>query len=144
MTSWHGWFKPGFISWFVPPLLTPLGLPSSRLLVFTTTYNPCINHSDLNRAINDLPLIQRNETLRRIFPNPPFIAFKKDQNIREKLIRAKFNQSLIDFISTQQLSPIPDYSSDDSGFGKGHDETLEILISLLEEQVTNKQEFYSK
>ena len=77
-------------------------------------------------------------------PNASFIAFKKDQNIREKLIRAKLNQSPIDFISTQQLSPIPDDSSDDSGFGKGHDETLEILISLLEEQVTNKQGSHSK
>ena len=72
---------------------------------------------------------------------------KKDQNIREKLIRAKLHQSPIDFTSTQQLSPIPDDSSDDSsddsGFGKGHDETLEILISLLEKQVTNKQGSHS-
>ena len=57
-------------------------------------------------------------------PNAPFIALKKDQNIREKLIRAKLNQSPIDFISTQQLSPHwSDDSGYDSGFGKGHDET---------------------
>ena len=81
-------------------------------------------------------------------PNDPFIALKKDQNIREKLIRAKLNQSPIDFISTQQLFPISDDSGDDSGydsgFGKCHDETQYILIFLLEEQVTNKQGSHSK
>ena len=81
-------------------------------------------------------------------PNAPFIALKKDQNIREKLIRAKLNQSPIDFISTQQLFPISDDSGDDlgydSGFGKCHDETQYILIFLLEEQVTNKQGSHSK
>ena len=76
-------------------------------------------------------------------PNDPFIALKKDQNIREKLIRAKLNQSPIDFIPLPTAPPIPNDSSDDSGFGKGHDETLEILISLLEEQVTNKQGSHS-
>ena len=55
-------------------------------LVFTTTYNPCINHGDLNRAINKYwSSIQYNETLSRIFPNPPFVAYKKDQNIPGKI-----------------------------------------------------------
>ena len=101
-------------------------------LVFTTTYNPCINHGDLNQAINKhWPLIQCNETLSRIFPNPPFIAYKKDQNIREKLIRAKLNQSPIDS-SSQQLDHIPN----DSGFVDAPVDALDILISLLDEEVT--------
>ena len=48
--------------------------------VFTTTYNPCLNHGDLNQAINKYWfLIQYNETLSRIFQNPPFVAYKKKE-----------------------------------------------------------------
>ena len=69
-------------------------------------------------------MIQRNETLSGIFPDPPFIAYRKDQNIREKLIRAKLNQSPTDSTS-QQLN----HTSHDSGFIDDPDDTLDILVS---------------
>ncbi len=104
---------------------------SKTPLVFSTTYNPYINQSDLNKSIKqNWSLIRNHETLSGIFPDPPFIAYRKDQNIREKMIRAKLNRSPTDPTS-KQLAPPPDYS----GF-EDPDETLNILISLLEEQVT--------
>ena len=81
-------------------------------------------------------MIQRNETLPGIFPDPPFIAYRTYQNIREQMIRAKLNQSLTDSTS-QQLS----HTSHDSGFIDDPDDTLDILVSLLDEQFTNGQEF---
>ena len=110
---------------------------SKTPLVLSKTYNPHINHGDLNQAINKhWSMIQRNEILSGIFPDPPFIAYRKDQNIQEKLIRAKLNQSLTDSTS-QQLN----HTSHDSGFIDDPDDTLDILVSLLEEQFTNDQEF---
>ena len=67
--------------------------------------------------------IQSNETLRKIFPNPPLIAFKKAKNIREMIVRAK--------LPNTQPTPV----LDDSGFHEP-DETLDILVSLLQEQLT--------
>lgn len=109
---------------------------SKTPLVFSTTYNPYINHGDLNKAIkNNWSLIQCHETLSRIFPEPPFIAYRKDQNIREKMVRAKLNQSPIDS-SPQKLTLTPQ----ESGFLEDPDETLNILISLLEEQFTSDED----
>ena len=91
-------------------------------LVFSTTYNPFVNHKDVKQAINKhWHLIQQNPQLSEIFPKQPFVAFRKAQNIREKLIRAK-------------LTSTP--HSHDSGFFEEPDETLDILLSLLEEQIT--------
>ena len=94
-------------------------------VVFSTTYNPAINHGDLKRAIHKhWRHIQGNEQLREIFPNPPLIAYKKAKNIREMIIRAK--------LPLPSQTPVPD----DSGFVEEPDETLDTLLSLLEEQVT--------
>ena len=62
-----------------------------------------------------------------MFPKPPLVAFKKVQNITEKLFRAKLTKDT-------QLSKnlLPD--NDDSGYQEDHDETLAILVSLLNEQ----------
>ncbi len=61
---------------------------STTPLVLSTTYNPYINHGDLNKAINKhWSLIQCNNTLSRIFPEPPVIAFRKDLNIRESWLK---------------------------------------------------------
>ena len=93
-------------------------------VVFSTTYNPAVNHRDLKRAIcKHWRHIQSNEQLREIFPNPPLIAYRKARNIREMIVRAKLPKQ----------TPVPD----DSGFVEEPDETLDILLSLLEEQVTH-------
>ena len=49
-------------------------------VVFSTTYNPAVNHRDLKRAIyKHWRHIQSNEQLREIFPDPPLITYKKSQ-----------------------------------------------------------------
>ena len=98
--------------------------------VFTTTYNPSINHGDLKKAVNKhWHLIQRNPILGKIFPKPPMIAFKKAQNIKEKLVRAKLSNP------TDRTNEGPTPIPVDSGFDEP-DETLNILFSLLEEQLS--------
>ena len=88
-------------------------------LVFTTTYNPFMGKGHFkNILLRHRPIIQSNPTLAKIFPKPPLVAFKKAQNIREKLIRAKLT--------------LPE--SNDSGFSEELDNTLNILVSLLHEQ----------
>ena len=101
-------------------------------LVFSTTYNPFVNHKDVKQAIDKhWHLIQQNPQLSEIFPRQPFVAFRKAQNIREKLIRAKLT-STDPNRSTEIITP----HSYDSGFFEEPDETLHILLSLLEEQIT--------
>ena len=96
--------------------------------IFVTTYNPAINHRDLHRALNKhWFLIEGNKQLTEKFPKPPIIAFRRDQNIRENLVRAKL----------PQLNPNSNSLPKDSGFFEEtleQDETLNILLSLLEEQ----------
>ena len=62
-----------------------------------------------------------------MFPKPPLVAFKKVQNITEKLFRAKLTKDT-------QLSKILLPDNDDSGYQEDHDETLDILVSLFKEQ----------
>ena len=97
-----------------------------RPLVYSTTYNPAVNHRDLRRALDrHWQHIQSNDKLREIFPNPPLIAYKKAKNIQETIVRAKLPEA--------KQSPV----QEDSGFIDDEpDETLEILLSLLEEQNT--------
>ena len=53
-------------------------------VVFSTTYNPAVNHHDLKRVICKYWWhIQSNEQLIEIFPAPPLIAYKKARNIRK-------------------------------------------------------------
>ena len=94
-------------------------------LVFTTIYNPALFHKDISRAITKhWPLIHSDETLTEIFPNTPFIAFKKDKNIREKIIRAKLPPD-----TTESESDIDDPSPENNSLEL--QETLEDLIALL-------------
>ena len=94
-------------------------------LVFTTTYNPALFHKDISRAITKhWPLIHSDETLTEIFPNTPFIAFKKYKNIREKIIRAKLPPD-----TTESESDIDDPSPENNS--PELQETLEDLIALL-------------
>ena len=69
--------------------------------------------------------IPSNDKLREIFPNPPLIAYQKAKNIREIIVWAKLLEA--------KQSPV----QEDSGFiDEEPDESLEILLSLLEEQNT--------
>ena len=61
------------------------------------------------------------------FPKPPIIAFRRDQNIWEILVRAKL----------PSLNPNSNSLPKDSGFFEEtfeQDENLNFLLSLLEEQ----------
>ena len=101
-------------------------------LVFLTTYNPFVNHKDVKQAIyKHWHLIQQNPQLSEIFPKQLFVAFRKKQNIREKLIRAKLTST-----DPNRSTEITTSHSHDSGFFEEPDETLNILLSLLEEQIT--------
>ena len=86
----------------------------------------------MKQAINKhWHLIQQNPQLLEIFPKQPFVAFRKAQNIREKLIRAKLTNTDPNK-STKIITPNPR----DSVFFEEPDETLNIFLSLLEEQIT--------
>ena len=57
-------------------------------LVFTTNY--CDDIRRIKCALKKhWKLIEQNETLREIFPQPPVIAFKANPSLRHKLVRAK-------------------------------------------------------
>ena len=60
----------------------------TQKLIFVTQF--CEDTNRLKRVIKKhWKLIQNNNTLKKIFPNPPIIAFKGNPSIRNKLVRAK-------------------------------------------------------
>ena len=102
-------------------------------LVFTTTctYNLYIQPRKIKKLTNKhWPIIQSNPLLSNMFLKPQLVAFKKAQNIKEKLIRAKLTKDTQQVPVSKNLLP----DNDDSGYQEDHDETLAILVSLLNEQ----------
>lgn len=80
-------------------------------LVFTTTYNPHLR--GFHKAImKNWEIVKNSELLNKIFPDKPIIAFRRNKNLRDSLVRAR-------------LQPIPNATDTST-----HNE-LDLLISLL-------------
>ncbi|XP_038051962.1 uncharacterized protein LOC119724781 [Patiria miniata] len=92
-------------------------------LVFTTTYNPHVKHMDIKRALSrHWHLISGNPTLKEVFPKPPLVAYKIAENIKKRLVRAKLSHT----------------EDNQSSTTENEDNTLDILISLLDEQIPSE------
>jgi len=53
-----------------------------------TTYHPA--HSSMIRVVHNLHhMLKSTEELRKVFPDPPFIAFRRCKNLKDILVRSK-------------------------------------------------------
>ena len=87
-------------------------------LVFVLPYFPQVHHSNLKRALSKhWHIIEENDYLKSLFPAPPLLAYKRQKNIKDTIIRARL-QDPTENDSLKELD----------------EENLQILIELLEEQ----------
>ena len=87
-------------------------------LVFTTTYSPHIKTKYIKKALcENWEQIEKDTTLRNLFPRKPIIAYKRNRNIGDKLVNAKVHEITDTREITQQNDP-----------------NINILASLLDEQ----------
>ena len=87
-------------------------------LVFSLPFFPQISHSVIKGAITkNWHLISEDDFLNNLFPVPPLLAYKRQKNIKDKIIRARLPNS------TQENS-----------LTEMDKENLQILLDLLQEQ----------
>ena len=61
-------------------------------LVYKQKYFPHISGNHIKNAIlKDWKIIEEHNVLKKIFTNPPILAYSRTQNLRDKLVRARFN-----------------------------------------------------
>ena len=103
---------------------TRSGLDKYDKLVFTTSFNPCIETTQLKRAlVQHWDKIEQDATLRKLFPEKPLIAYKRNKNLKDTLVRAKLNTNSEQKLEATQCKTRPKL-----------DRNISILASLLEEQ----------
>ena len=57
-------------------------------LVFTTTYNPHLRGYS-SALTHSWKYIEENKILKRVFPNKPILAFRRNKNLQDTLVRAR-------------------------------------------------------
>ena len=60
--------------------------------IVSLLYHPLV-HRVRNIILNNWSLLQSREEVANIFTQPPLIAFKRDSNIRDMLVRSKLHRS---------------------------------------------------
>ena len=97
-----------------------------KKLVFTTKFNPGIKTSHLKQALlQNWDKIEQDKVLGKLFPEKPLIAYKREKNLKDTLVRAKLNKTTAQETKTSQ-----------NGSHPHQDPNIDILASLLEEQET--------
>ena len=93
-------------------------------LIFTTTYSPYIKTKDLKECLLKYwAELEKDETLKFLFPKPPIIAYKRNKNIKDALVKTKFTGI------TNKDTQVSEQTTDSI-----RDPNIDILASLLEEQ----------
>ena len=59
-----------------------------KLLPFVTTYNPAVSNIK-GVLMKHWHLLNDNENLKRIYPDPPFVSYKRNKSLKDFLVRAK-------------------------------------------------------
>lgn len=59
-------------------------------LVCVTTYNPHVDNLQKS-LLHHWDIIENNQTLKQIFPSRPMIAYKRGENLKDSLVRAKLS-----------------------------------------------------
>ena len=58
--------------------------------IFTTKYSPYIKTKDLKESLAKYwEELEKDETLKTLFPNHPIIAYKRNKNIKDTLVKTK-------------------------------------------------------
>ena len=93
-------------------------------LIFTTTYSPHIKTKDLKMCLQKYwAELERDEILKNLFPQPPIIAYKRNKNIKDALVKTKFTGI------TNKETKTSIHTTDST-----RDPNIDILASLLDEQ----------
>ena len=70
--------------------------PDDRV-IFSTTYNPIV--PDLKKKLKELhPVLLSNERCKKIFPNPPLLAYRRNRNLNDLLVSRRLppNCNIVD------------------------------------------------
>ena len=67
--------------------------------------------------------LEKDSTLRNLFPESPIIAYKRNKNLKDTLVKTKFTEV------KKQKTNKPDHQTDSQ-----RDPNIDILASLFEEQ----------
>ena len=81
-------------------------------LVFTTVYNPHV--AGFKRALSKhWDIINDSKHLKAVFPNKPILAFRRNKNLKDTLVRARLKPDSMEMAAGQDT------------------DELDLLISLL-------------
>ena len=97
---------------------------TTNKLIFSTTYSPYIKTKDLKETLlQHWANLENDTTLGKLFPEAPTIAYKRNKNLKDTLIKTKFTG--VDNCETNKHNETTDPQ---------YDPNIDILASLLEEQ----------
>ena len=90
-------------------------------VIFVTTYNPRL--PNIREKLASLqPILHTNERLKRIFPNPPAVAYRRNRNLNDMLVSRRLPKDL-------QTTPTLSISIDkNSSMPKLHRRSERIVI----------------
>ena len=125
---------------------------ANKKLLYVTTYSPHIKTSAIKRALTlNWEMIENNQFLRSHFPEKPTIAYRRNPNLKDILVRSKINTEknmqarVVSHDKTEDNPPMQSNErlitdnvisqSDMNTTGQG-DPNISLLASLLEEQYT--------
>ena len=93
-------------------------------LIFTTTYSPYIKTNDLKTSLSkNWVELEKDKTLKTLFPSPSIIAYERNKNLKDALVKTKFTRG-----TKHQTNHVEQATISTT------DQNIDILASLFEEQ----------
>lgn len=117
-------------------------------LVLVTPYTPFIRTQDLKTAVTKhWQKIANNPTLNKLFPQPPLLAFKREKNLADILVKSKLPRLDEPALKTKPDTPLdtpreaapltdpllPKRDNVEVEWGENEDDLLRCLIELMHE-----------